>query len=443
MPVLPSGAMSTLPNSAKADDLAAPLPSSTATGAISTTSTVRFAALQSPNFRLLWFGLLISNAGTWMESTASGWLVTDLEPSHASFWLGLIAISFAIPMLLLPPFGGAIADRFPRMRMLWIVQILYLVLSSTLAIVVLSGAVRLWMLIAYAFVNGIVLAFDSPTRHSLLPDILSREQLASGVSLNSVAFTGAGLIGPALAGVLIPIIGVGGVMTVNACSCVATLYALFRMTDVPSRHHLDQAAASILSSIGHAVTYVRSSPMLTGLIALSAVGGLTGRSYGPLLAVFARDEYHVGSTAYGAMVSVGGLGTLVGAFGLAGRKEVGRKGLLIACACIAQGVLLLAFAISPWFALSLPFLAGIGVVNALSGASISTLIQLTAPAELRGRVMSLYLLTVVGFPSVGSFIFGSIAEPVGVRGAVGLAAVVFLAASGVLLMRNASIRRAV
>jgi MFS family permease len=170
---------------------------------------------------------------------------------------------------------------------------------------------------------------------------------------------------------------------------------------------------------------------------------LTGRFYGPLLAVFARDEFHVGSTAFGLMVSAGGLGTLVGAFGLAGMREVSRKGRLITIAVLTQGVLLLVFAVSPWYALSLPLLAGIGVVNAVSGASIATLIQLEVPSELRGRVMSLYLLTVVGLPSVGSFIFGTFAESVGVREAVAVAAVLFLLLSSALLMRNESVRQAV
>src|SRR4051812_5483245 len=196
--------------------------------------TARFAALQSRNFRILWFGLLASNAGTWMGSTAEGWLVTDLEPDRAAFWLGAISLAFAIPMLLLPPVGGAIADRFPRLRLLWIVQTAYLLMSIALAIIVLSGNASVWLLIAYAFGNGVVLAFDSPVRHSLLPDMLTREQLTSGVSLNSVAFTGASLVGPAIAGALIPLVGVGGVFAVNAVSCFATLAALAMFCDLPA-----------------------------------------------------------------------------------------------------------------------------------------------------------------------------------------------------------------
>lgn len=440
--VLPSGAMSTLPKVTPIEEPPAVLPLADETLSQPATRAIRFAALHSPNFRLLWIGLLISNAGTWMEATASNWLVTDLKPRDDAFWLGLLAAAFAIPMLILPPFGGAIADRVPRMTLLWTVQILYLTMASALALVVLTDLVAIWMLLVYAFLNGIVLAFDSPVRHAMLPDIVTRDQLSSGVSLNSVAFTGAALVGPAIAGVLIPLIGIGGVMTINAASCIATLVALSQMRDVPSRRHVQNLATSIIGSIKLAIAYIRSSPLLSGLVLLSGVAGLTGRSYGPLLAVFARDEYRVGSTAFGAMVSAGGLGTLIGAFGLAGRKEVVRKGHLIAFAYMAQASMLLAFAVLPWYATSLPLLAAMGICNAIAGATISTVIQLSVPGELRGRVMSLYLLTVVGIPSVGSFVFGALAEPLGVRAAVALAASTFLAASAFLLAQNRTVREA-
>jgi MFS family permease len=400
----------------------------------------RFAALQSRNFRLLWFGMLISNAGTWMESTASGWLVTELQPDRAAFWLGGIAAAFAVPMLLLPPVGGAMADRFHRLRLLWIVQSCYLVLSTALALVTLLGIVNVWMLIAYAFGNGVVLALDSPTRHAFLPDILTRDELTSGVSLNSVAFTGAALVGPAIAGVLIPFVGVGGVMTLNAVSCVATLVALKRITGVPEHGHSRGGNDRILKSIGRGVRHILDSPMLSGLILVSTLSGLLIRSYGPLLAVFARDEFDVGSTAYGMLVSAGGLGTLIGAFGLAGLRDIRNKGQFVMVTTFVHAALLIVFALAPWFVAGVPLLALVGVMNAVSGASIATLIQLAVPPDLRGRVMSLYLLTVVGVPSIGAFVLGAVAVPLGVRVAVGGSAVMMLALSMVVFGRNKALR---
>ena len=437
--------MSTVPKSAPVDErpVGEPPPLSASPPAAIVAPSVRFAALQSHNFRLLWFGLLISNAGTWMESTASGWLVTDLEPSHAPFWLGLMAAAFAIPMLVLPPFGGVIADRFPRMRMLWIVQSLYLVLSAMLTIAVLSHNVTIWMLIAYSFANGIVLAFDSPVRHSMLPDIVTREQLTSGVSLNSVAFTGAGLLGPALAGILIPIVGVGGVMTVNTFSCLATLYALSRMTNVPSRRTAQAVATSVFASIGHAVVYIRSSAMLSGLVLLSAISGLTGRFYGPLLAVFARDEFHVGIDR----VRLHGLGRRSGHAGRRVRpgRDAGSQSERPAdhdrsadtgCAALRLRDLPVVRA--------LVAVAGRNWRGQRGERRVDCDLDPAGSPERVARAGHESLsLTVVGLPSVGAFIFGTFAESVGVREAVAVAAVLFLVLSSALLMRNESVRRAV
>jgi MFS family permease len=402
---------------------------------------VRFAALQSRNFRLLWIGLLTSNAGTWMESTGMGWLVTDLEPDRKAFWLGMIAAAFAVPMLLLPPIGGAVADRMPRLRMLWTVQIVYLIASAALAALTLADVVDVWYLLGYSFINGAVLAFDSPVRHALLPDLVSRDQLTSAVSLNSVSFTGAALVGPAIAGLLIPIIGIGGVFVVNTISCFATLYALSRMRDIPQRsRHVTPGGA--FAAIRHGILYVWRDPLLRGLLTISLVAGLLGRSYGPMLAVFARDEFHVGSTAYGLLLAAGGLGTLVGAFGLAGRGDVRHRGRWLMLMTVCQAVLLLLFALCPWYVVALGLLVLVGAATAIAGALNATLIQLTAPNELRGRIMSLYVLTLIGVPSAGALLAGTVGEAIGVREAIGLGAVIVVLLAGVVFARNSSLRSA-
>lgn len=401
-----------------------------------------FLALESRNFKLLWIGLLISNAGTWMDSAAEGWLVTDLKHANAPFWLGLISAAFAVPMLALPPFGGAIADRFPRVRLLWLVQILYITASSILATLVLTGVIQVWMLVVYSFVNGMVLAVDSPTRHALLPDIVTREQLPSAVSLNSIAFTGAGLIGPALGGAMIPFIGVGGVLAVNAVSCIAILVALARLRDVPDHSKNRASNGNVLMSIKEGLAFVRGSRLLMGLMTLSAASGLLVRSYGPMLAVFAREVFVVDSLRYGFLVSAGGLGTLIGGLWIARRASFGSKGHWIMAAALAHGVLLLGFSATGVYGLALPALALVGIANSITGALIATVIQLTAPSHLRGRVMSFYLMTVVGVPSVGSFALGSVAEIVNVRFAVGAASVSFLIIAGTIFARNREVTHA-
>lgn len=401
----------------------------------------RLGAFESRNFRLLWIGLLIANAGTWMQTTAEGWLVTDLEPGQKAFWLGMIAAAFAVPMLILPPLGGAIADRVPRMTLLWIVQIAYLVTSVVLAAITVAGLITVWYLIGYSFLMGATLAFDSPLRHALLPDLVSRERLTSAVSLNSVAFTGAALIGPAIAGGVIPLIGVRGVFVIRAISCLATIWALMKMTGVPQRSHR-RSAETAFEAIATGVRYVWREPMMRTLLTVSLISGLASRSYTPMLAVFARDEFHVGSEAYGLLLAAGGLGTLAGAFGLASRGDVRGRGRWLFASSLVQAALLLLFAICPWYVVGLGLLVCVGIANAVSGALNATLIQLAVPGELRGRIMSLYVLTLVGVPSAGAMAAGTIGEATGVREAIGGGAAIVIVLVTIVFVRNPALRAA-
>src|SRR6478735_6130597 len=241
----------------------------------------RVGALQSRNFRLLWTGLVVSNSGSWMATTAEGWLVTDLAKGNASVIIGLIALAFALPMFGLIMVGGAVADRFPRKRMLWIVQCCYLTFSTTLAVVTLLDLIQIWMLILYSFGNGLVLAFDSPARNALLPDLVSKEDLAGAVSLNSAAYSGAALIGPAIAGALIPIIGVGGVYAFNAFSVIAVLVALAKMRDVPEHAVNKKTQGNVWTSIKRGVHFARDSPIILGGLAVLVVYSIFARSYSP------------------------------------------------------------------------------------------------------------------------------------------------------------------
>jgi MFS family permease len=401
-----------------------------------------FAALHSRHFRLLWLGLFISNSGTWMNSTAQGWLVTDLDPDGAAVALGLIAAAFAVPMLLLPPVGGAIADRVPRLRLLFVVQCLYVTLTSLLTVATLSGVIEVWMLMAYSFFNGVVLAFDAPCRNALVPDLVTPRQLTSAISLNSAAFTGAALIGPALAGALIPFVGVGGVFAINTVSYAAVIWALSQLRGIPEAGRRRTAPDGILRSIGNGVAFVRRSPLLLGLLTVSVITGVFGRSFGPLLAVFARDVFEVGSLGFGILVAAPGLGTLCGAIGLAAIDELTGRGQWIWRSATIFAVALLAFALSGLYAVALPLLILVGLSSTVASALIATLIQLHAPNELRGRLMSFYSLTVIGVPSAGVLISGAVADAVGVRAAVGGGALLVLALVALIFVRNPALRTA-
>jgi MFS family permease len=400
----------------------------------------RVGALRSRNFRLLWTGLVIANSGSWMATTAQGWLVTDLEPERASLFIGLIAMAFALPMLLLTMVGGAVADRFPRMRLLWVVQLSYLTFASTLALINWLGLIEVWMLIVFSFLNGLVLAFDSPVRNALLPDIVDREHLAGAVSLNSAAYSGAALIGPAIAGGLIPLVGVSGVYTLSAVAILAVLWALHQMTDVPEYAGSKQPSLPLFQSIRQGVRFALDSRLIFGVLAVSIVSGIFARSYTPLLVVFARDEYHVGSLAYGVMVAAPGLGTLAAAFAIASRADTGGRGRKLFAATVGLALVLIAFAAMPWYAGGIPLLVLAGLFTTLMAANMATIVQLEAPPQLRGRLMSIYMLTLIGVPSFGTLISGAVADLVGVRLTVGVAAAVLLAGVFLIYQRNHDLR---
>jgi MFS family permease len=205
---------------------------------------------------------------------------------------------------------------------------------------------------------------------------------------------------------------------------------------------MQTSPANVLTSIREGMAFVRGSRLLMGLMVISAASGLLIRSYNPMLAVFAREVFEVDSIRYGLLLSAGGLGTLIGGFGIAARRDVRLKGRWVMIAVLAQALFLLVFAIAGIYGVALPALALAGVVNAIAGALIATLIQLAAPGHLRGRVMSLYLMCVVGVPSIGSFALGSVAELVNVQFAVGAAAVLFLVIAAVIFGRNAELRHA-
>jgi MFS family permease len=343
-------------------------------------------------------------------------------------------------MLLLTMVGGAVADRFPRMRLLWVVQISYLIFASSLALINWLGLIEVWMLIVFAFLNGLVLAFDSPVRNALLPDIVDREHLAGAVSLNSAAYSGAALIGPAIAGGLIPLIGVSGVYTVSAVSILAVLWALRQMTGVPEYAGSRQPSLPLLQSIRQGVRYALDSRIIFGVLAVSIASGVFARSYTPLLVIFARDEFHVGSFAFGLMVAAPGLGTLGAAFAIASRADTGERGRKLLMATVGLSLVLIAFASMPWYVGALPLLVLAGMFTTLMAANMATILQLEAPPQLRGRLMSLYMLTLIGVPSLGTLVSGAVADVVGVRLTIGVAAAILLAGVFVIFQRNAELR---
>lgn len=372
-------------------------------------TTARFAALHSRNFTLLFTGLIVSNTGTWMQNVAGGWLVLQL--TNSPLWLGLLGLSFALPMTVLPLFAGAVVDRVHRIRMLYLTQTLQMLTAFALAALTWLGAINVWHVLAAEFIIGLLLAFDNPARQALIPDLVDRRHLLNALSLNSATYNGAALIGPALAGAMLGPFGAGTLFFFNGISYLAVLIALLAMRDV----HLppDRPRPSLRASVWLGLAYALRSRVVFSLLLLSAVASLFGRSYQVLLPIFARDIWHGGPEAYGLLLASAGAGALAGAFGLAARREVTRRNTVMLGSGLLFSASLIAFALSPNLPLGIVLLFVAGVTSTVLGTMIATFLQVDAPPELRGRVMSLYAITLIGLPSLGALGTGAFAEWLG------------------------------
>jgi MFS family permease len=369
----------------------------------------RFAALRHRNFTLLWSGLIVSNVGTWIQNVAQGWLILQL--TNSPLWLGLLGLSFAIPMISLPVIGGAIADRVDRIRLLYLTQSGMAAGAIGLALLTWTGKVQAWHILVAAFLGSALLAFDSPARQALMPDLVPPRDLLNAMSLNAATYNGAALLGPALAGVLLAPLGAGSLFFINGVSFVAVLIALLLLRDV--RRHGGGPQASLARSMRAGLAYAWRTRLILALLVLSSLVAVFARSYQNLLPIFARDIWQAGAQGYGILLSSAGAGAVVGAFGLASIRKAGRQGRLLVVSGVLFGLSISCFAISPSFILGVLFLFLSGLTSTVFGTIIATFLQLEAPNELRGRVLSLYSITLIGLPSLGALASGALAEGLG------------------------------
>jgi MFS family permease len=395
--------------------------SKTAPGRTRAAAGPRFAALRSPSFRALWVGLIVSNAGSQMQSAAQAWLVRDLH--REPFYLGLLSLSFGLPMLLLTPVGGAIADRFSP-RLLKVTQSGMMLQSVILALLTLGGWIQFWQILLLSSLNAILLTVDNPARQALLPDLVERDQLPSAVSLNSVAWSGSALFGPALAGLLLAWLSPGGLFLLNALSYLAVLWVLFHLPALTGR--VRPRHGSLLSEVAKGLRYVRADRPTSLLLVLLSANNVLGRSYTALMPIFARDVLEVGPQGYGLLLAVPGAGALVGGFGLAAARSLERQGRVAVVGWFGFAATLGLFTLSRSLGLSLVLLFLAAVCATLFNAAVATILQLRSPAEMRGRVMSLMATSNIGGSQLGGSVSGGLATYIGAPEAVGAGAVVLL-----------------
>jgi MFS family permease len=393
----------------------------------------RFAALHSRTFAALWIGLLVSNMGTWMQNVANGWVIYQL--TNSPLWLGLLGLSFALPMTVLPLFSGAVVDRTHRIRLLWITQTGMMLVAFALAALTWFGMINPLEILAGSFASAALLAFDNPARQALIPELVPRNDLLNALSLNSATYNGAALVGPAIAGLLYARFGAAVLYFVNGVSFLAVMWALVIIRHVSARS--GGTNASFRDSVGAGLAFAWRNRLVAVLLGLSAMAAIFGRGYQGLLPIFARDIWHGGPVAYSALLAAGGAGAFVGAFALAAVRVVHRQSAIMIGSGAVFAASIMAFALAPWLWLGIALMFVAGVSSTVLGTLIGTFIQIEAPNELRGRVMSLYTITLIGLPALGALVVGALAEALGGANAAPLAVLIGAAIFAVLVAVSA------
>ena len=376
-------------------------------------------ALQHRNFQLFFSGQLISLIGTWMQSIAESWLVYRLTGS--ALLLGAVGFASQIPVFLVAPIGGIVADRKNRHRVVIATQAAAMILASILALLTLTGWIRVWHVFVLAALLGVVNAFDIPGRQSFLVDMVGKEDLMNAIALNSSMFNGARVVGPAIAGILVAKIGEGWCFAANAISYIAVISGLLLMR--VNRPAPLAATASPLAHIAEGFRFVRHTPPIRALLILLGVVSLVAMPYTVLMPLFADQVLHGGARGLGILMGATGVGALLGALTLAARSGVKGLGKWVALSCGGFAISLMLFAASRRFWLSAAILLPVGFCMMLQMASSNTLIQAMVPDRLRGRVMAVYSMMFMGMAPFGALLGGALADHLGAPLTVGIGAV--------------------
>lgn len=385
-----------------------------------------FRALKHRNFQLFFAGQFVSLTGTWMQSVAQSWLVYRLTGSVVL--LGLIGFASQIPVFVLAPFGGAVADRYDRRRILVCTQIFAMLLATVLAILTLTGNIQIWHLFVIAAGFGIANAFDIPTRQAFAVDMVGKEDLINAIALNSSMFNGARIVGPAIAGILVATVGEGWCFALNAVSYTAVIAGILMMHIT---HVSNPRPGSTFRHIAEGFGYVYRTKPIRDLLLMLGLVSLMGTPYAVLMPIFADKFLGGGASTLGLLMGASGLGALIAALALASRRQVFGLGKWVIFACAGLGVSLILFSLSRNVVISVVFLIPVGFSMMTQMSSSNTLVQAMIPDELRGRVMSVYSMMFMGVAPIGALLAGSLAgvvgapETVAIGGAICIVGAVF------------------
>lgn len=366
-------------------------------------------AFRHRNYRLFFAGQLTSLVGTWMQTVAQSWLVYRLTGSATL--LGLVGFASQFPIFVLSPIAGAVADTHPRRRTMIVIQTLMMLLAFPLAALTLTNRIQVWHIMVLAVLLGVVNAFDIPVRQSFVAEMVGREDLINAIALNSSMMNGARIIGPAVAGILVSVVGEGWCFLLNGVSYFAVIIGLLFITAGNNPPREDQGSRT--EAVLEGFRFVWHAQPVRTLLLLLGVVSLMGMPYSVLMPIFADEVLHGGAKGLGLLMGFSGVGALLGAVMLAGRQGVRGLGTWVMIACAGFGASLILFSLSRNFWLSTFLLLPVGFSMMVQMASSNTLIQSMVPDRLRGRVMAVYSMMFVGMAPFGALLAGVLAHLLG------------------------------
>jgi MFS family permease len=369
----------------------------------------RLVAFRYRDFRLFWISLLISNIGTWMQMTATNWLLYELTDSPLQ--LGLNGVFRAVPAIALGVISGTFADRYNRKRLMLVTQMILAATALGLGLLDHSGHIEAWQIYAFTFVSSAVGTFDGPARQALFPSLIPRAVLPNAVALNSLLWKGAALLGPTLGGIAISAMGTSGAFYANAVSFLAVVVALLLM------HAPSPAIEKHRDFIGETkagLSYIVSQPIILGLSVMEAVSSVFGLDHA-MLTIMARDVFRVGASGFGFLQSARGLGAVIGSSLFIALGQWAAQGRTLLISAILYGAGFALFGIAPNFTLALVLLALVGATDAIWSAARATMVQLITPEKLRGRMMGVFQLSNRGLHPLGQMETGLVVPLLGAR----------------------------
>jgi MFS family permease len=400
-----------------------------------------FRALSNRNYRIFWTGAFLSNVGTWMQAVAQGWLVLKL--TNSPFWLGLDAFMATAPGFIFTLAGGVFADLIDRRRLLIYTQVMAGLAAIGLATLVATNVVNRWMVLGFSFVTGCCMALASPSYLAMTYDLVGREDLTNAIAMNSTQFQLSRVIGPTLAGVAFRLVGLAGCFYANGLSFIAVVVSLVMVrpeyrANTPSHSVKDRRA--LWADLIDGFRYVRNRPRVSSLLLLSAVNSFFGAPYFSMIPLYARDIFKLNETGLALLMGTAGCGALLGALLVAYLGDFRRKGWFVLGGAILFGLCITGFALSSRLLLSLTFLFGVGFSLVVSVALINTLLQKLVTDEMRGRVMSMFILSFIGTLPIGNILAGAGSDRFGPQRTLAVGGLVVATVATIISIMNKRLR---